>query len=119
MKIRMAELAQQKSEITARLELEAPPPPEANPNIAGIYRRNLVHLTDALNDPQTNQEASIAPRSLISDIVLTPGAKRGKVHATLSSALMSNLEFAAEKNAPGTALSPVITNAIDSRRNQR
>jgi site-specific DNA recombinase len=117
MKARMAELEQQKSDITARLASDAPPLPDVNPNIADIYRRKVVHLTDALNDPQTNQEASMALRSLIGDIVLTPGAKRGEVHAMLRGALMNILDFAAEKNAPGTALAQVTTNAVASPRN--
>jgi site-specific DNA recombinase len=117
MKARMAELEQQKANTTARLALEVPPLPDVNPNIADIYRRKVVHLTDALNDPQTNQEASMALRSLIGDIVLTPGAKRGEVLATLRGALMSILDFAAERNAPRTALSRVITNAVASPRN--
>jgi site-specific DNA recombinase len=48
--------------------------------------------SDALTDAQTNQEVSTALRSLIGDIVLTPGEKRGEVHATLRGELMSILE---------------------------
>lgn len=76
-----------------------------------------AHLTDALTDPQTNQEAATALRSLIGDIVLTPGEKRGEVHATLHGELMSILDFAAGRNTPRTWMSRVITNAAASPRN--
>ena len=69
------------------------------------HRRKVAKLIVTLTDPQTNQEASMALRSLIGDIVLTPGEKRGEVHATLRGELMSILDFAAGRNTPGTSVS--------------
>ena len=112
MKARMTELEQQKAEIAARLAVDEPKLLDVNPNIAEIYRRKVERLTDALADPQTNLEAATAIRSLIGDIVLTPGAKRGEVHATLRGELMSILNFAAGRNATGTTATRVITNAV-------
>ena len=82
------------------------------PNIAEIYRRKVERLAEALSDPQAQQEASMAMRSLIGDIVLTPGPKRGYIHATLRGELMSILEFAADWKASVTFPSRVITNAV-------
>jgi site-specific DNA recombinase len=116
MKARMGELEQQKAEIVARLSVDEPQLPDVNPNIAEIYRRKVARLTDALSDPQTNQEAAMALRSLIGDIVLTPGTTRGEVHATLRGELMSILDFAAGRNTPRTSVPRVITNAVASPR---
>ena len=112
MKARMTNLETRKVEITARLNTIAPPLPDVNPNIAEIYRRKVERLADALSDPQARQEASMALRSLIGDIVLTPGPKRGEIQATLRGELMSILEFAADWKASVTFPSRVITNAV-------
>ena len=117
MKARMADLDMQKAEIEARLSSNDPPLPDVNLNIADIYRRKIAQLPDALSDPQTNQEAAMAVRSLIGEIVLTPGAMRGEVHATLRGELMSILDFASGRNTPGPFPSRVITNAAPSPRN--
>ena len=116
MKARMAELERQKVEMSARLAADTPQLPDVNPNIAEIYRRKVANLIATLTDPQTNQEASTALRSLIGDIVLTPGEKRGKVHATLRGELLSILDFAAGRNTQGTSMSRAITNAAASPR---
>ena len=118
MKARMTELEQQKAEIVARLAVDQPQLLDVNPPVAEVYRRKVERLTDALADPQTNQEAAMALRSLIGDIVLTPGAKRAEVHATLRGELMSILEFAAARNTPGTSVPRTITNAVARPRNQ-
>lgn len=118
MKARMTELEQQKAEIAARLAADEPLSLDVNPNIAEVYRRKVERLTDALADPQTNQEAATVIRSLIGDIVLTPGTKRGQVHATLRGELISILDFAAGRNTPGTSVTRTITNAVASPRNQ-
>ena len=119
MKARMAELEQQKAEIAARLRTAEPEMPDVNPNIAEVYRRKVARLAETLTDPQTNQEASMAIRSLIGDIVLMPGTKRGEVHATLRGELMNILDFASGRNTPGTSMSRVITTAVASPCNQR
>ena len=88
-----------------------------NPNIAEVYRRRIERLADALSDPQAQQEASMALRSLIGDIVLTPGPKRGEIHATLRGELLSILEFANGRTPASTFPSRVITNAVACPRN--
>ncbi len=118
MKVRMTELEQQKAVIAARLRTDEPEIPDVNPNIAEVYRRKVARLSETLTDTQTNQEASMAIRSLIGDVVLTPGEKRGEVHATLRGELMNILDFTAGRNTPGTFVSRVIITAVASPRNQ-
>ena len=117
MKARMADLEQQKAEIVTRMETVEPVLPDVNPNIAEIYRRKVACLTDGHVELETNMEAAMAIRSLIGEVVLNPGEKRGEVHATLRGELMAILEFAAGRNTPGTLPSRVITGVGGSPRN--
>jgi DNA invertase Pin-like site-specific DNA recombinase len=94
MKARMDELERQKAEITERLVHASADVPDVHPNIANIYWRNVVRFAEALDDPDGGREAAQALRSLIGEIVLTPGEKRGEVHAELRGELMGILEFA-------------------------
>jgi site-specific DNA recombinase len=41
-------------------------------------------LSTALADPKTAQESTMAIRSLIGEIVLTPGDKRGEIHGNVT-----------------------------------
>jgi site-specific DNA recombinase len=118
MKARMDDLEHQKAEITARIAAETPPLPDVNPNIAEIYRHKVQHLSAALADPKTAQEATTAIRSLIGEIVLTPGDKRGEVHTNLRGELMSILDFAAGRHEKRTNVPRVITAVASSPRNQ-
>ncbi|WP_205602604.1 hypothetical protein [Chelativorans alearense] len=51
-------------------------------------------FTEALNDSDGGREAAAALRSLIGEVVLWPGRKRGEVHAELRGELMGILDFA-------------------------
>jgi site-specific DNA recombinase len=115
MKARLAELERQKAEIEARLRAAEPELPDVNPNVAELYRRKVRHLAEALAEDPSSQEAAIALRSLIGEVVLTPGEKRGEVNATLRGELMGILDFANDGNAPGTI---VITKVAAGPRNQ-
>jgi site-specific DNA recombinase len=79
MKARMAELERQKAEIDGWISGTAPELPDVNSNVAEIYRRKVARLAEALTDSQAGQEAAVAIRSPIGDVVLTPGARRGAV----------------------------------------
>jgi site-specific DNA recombinase len=118
MKARMDDLERQKAEIVARIAVETPPLPDVNPNIAEIYLQKVQQLSAALADPATAQEATSAIRSLIGEIVLTPGDKRGEVHATLRGELMRILDFAAGRNEKRANVPRVITAMASSPRNQ-
>jgi hypothetical protein len=94
MKARMDDLERQKAEIVARLTEAPVDMPDVHPNRANLYRLRVERLTDALSDPDGGRQAAEALRSLIGEIVLTPGAKRGEVHPTLRGELFGILDFA-------------------------
>jgi hypothetical protein len=116
MKTRMTELEQQKVEIEERLREAAPDLPDVNPNIAEVYRRKITRLADALADGRAGPEVAAAIRSLIRDVVMTPGERRGEVNATPSGELIAILDITCGRSAPRTALPEVITNAVASPR---
>jgi len=109
-KARMNELERQKADIEARLN-EAPADiPDVHPNVAEIYRRKVRELTETLAHPETRDEAAEAIRSLVGQVVLTPGEGRGVVKARLSGELMAILDFAAGRRPPPRP--EVITTAV-------
>jgi DNA invertase Pin-like site-specific DNA recombinase len=93
MKARMEDLERQKADITERLSLAPADIPDVHPNIANVYRLRVEDFTEALDDSDGGREAAEALRSLIGEIVLTPGTKRGEIHAELRGELMGILEF--------------------------
>jgi len=110
MKARMGELAQQKAEIDARLA-EAPADlPDIHPNIAEHYRAKVIRLAETLAEPESNGEVREDIRSLIGEVVITPGEKRGESHAILRGELMAILDLAADRRSPPKT--EVITNAL-------
>lgn len=100
MKARMDDLERQKAEIAARLAQAPADMPDIHPNLADLYRRRVERLSDAL----------------IGGIVLTAGAKRGEVHATLRGELFGILNFT---RAEETQRQPGFMPAVEaSPRNQ-
>ncbi|WP_316228319.1 MULTISPECIES: recombinase family protein [unclassified Bradyrhizobium] len=109
MKARMDELERQKAEITARLSQAPADVPDMHPNIANVYRKNVARFTEALTDSDGGREAAEALRSLIGEIVLNPGKKRGEVHAELRGELMGILEFSnTDVSQPTNRLMPAV-----------
>lgn len=100
MKARMAELERERAEITAPLAEAPADVPDVHPGIAEIYKRKVAALTDTLEDPNTQLDASSDVRSLVGKIVLHPGAKRGEVHATLHGSLIGILDFVDDHPQP-------------------
>jgi site-specific DNA recombinase len=116
MKARMGELAEQKAEIEARLADAPADMPDVHPNITELYRTKVIRLAETLADPESNGEAREDIRSLVGEVVLTPGEKRGQINAILRGELMAVLDLAA-----GRRRSPrpeVITTALAGPRNQ-
>ena len=87
-----------------------------HPNIAEHYRAKVIRLAETLAEPESNGEAREDIRSLIGDVVITPGEKRGESHATLRGELMAILDLAAGRRRPPKT--EVITNALAGPRNQ-
>jgi len=110
MKARMEELDHQKAEIEARLAEASADLPDVHPNIAEHYRTKVICLAETLAEPESNGEAREDIRSLVGEVVITPGEKRGESHAILRGELMGILDLAAgRRRPPGPG---VITNAL-------
>ncbi|WP_245485645.1 MULTISPECIES: hypothetical protein [unclassified Mesorhizobium] len=116
MKARMEDLERQKAEITERLALAPTDVPDLHPNIATLYGKRVEQLTQALADHKDGRPAAEALRSLIREIVLTPGDKRGEVHAELRGELFGILEFA--KPDRNQKSDDVMTKGVAGPRNQ-
>ncbi len=101
MSARIRELEARQDEIAQRQSAAPVDPPDIHPNIAGIYRRKVERLTEALADPRDRDEAAEAIRGLIERNVLTPDSKRGELHAALHGDLGTILEWAGSGRAKG------------------
>ena len=80
---RLRELEARQDALTARLARVPADIPDIHPNVAGIYRRKVARLADALDNPGERDEAAAAIRGLIDRIVLMPGALHGDLGAIL------------------------------------
>lgn len=117
MKDRMDDLEREKAEITARMVGASADIYDVHPNIANLYRRRVERFAETLDDPDGGRQAAEALRSLIGEIVLTPGDRRGEVHAELRGELMGILGFArAEEGGPPEI--PFMTAVEATPRNQ-
>jgi site-specific DNA recombinase len=106
--MRLHELEAKQDELTERLSRAPVDIPDIHPNVAGIYRRKVERLAEALRHPQERDEAAEAIRALIDHITLTPGPRRGEIDATLHGDLGTILEWTAQKaNIPGRDVSGV------------
>ena len=110
---RLPELEAREDELKARLSHAPVDIPDIHPNIAGIYRRKVERLAEALRRPQERDEAAEAIRALIERITLTPGPRRGEIAATLHGDLGTILEWTAQKaNTPGTGAPGVSVSVV-------
>ncbi len=116
MKARMSELEQQKAEIEKRLAEAPADMPDVHPNIAEHYRAKVIRLAETLAEPEADGEAREDIRSLVGEVVITPGEKRGKSHAVLRGELTAILDLAAGRRRPPKP--EVITKALACPRNQ-
>ena len=115
---RLRELEARQDELLECLSGTAADIPDIHPNIAGIYRRKVERLADALQHPEERDEASAAIRGLIERIVLTPGAKWGQMDAKLYGDLGKILEWTrtkdsgAKRNKTDTPISGVSVSVV-------
>ena len=96
MRIRLIELEEQRSALTASLpEAGEGQIIELHPNAPDLYRRRVNDLQKALNaDDETRREAISILRGLIANIRLFPGKNRGEVNVELRGALAEFLGLA-------------------------
>jgi site-specific DNA recombinase len=117
MKARMEELERRKADIAGRMAQAPADLPDVHPNVANIYRAKVATFTEVLDDPDGGATAAEAIRSLIGDVVLRPGPKRGQVEAELRGELMGILDFA--ESSQDQRIGKVRTNAVAGPRNHR
>ncbi|MCY6379385.1 recombinase family protein [Hoeflea prorocentri] len=91
---RLRKLEAEQDELTERLSNIHTDIPDIHPNVAGVYRRKVERLAEALQNPQERDEAAAAIRGLIERITLSPGPKRGEIDATLHGDFRTILEWA-------------------------
>ena len=90
--------------------------PDVHPNISEHYRTKVIRFAETLAEPESNGEAREDIRSLIGEVVIIPGEKRGESHAILRGELGAILDLAAgRRRCPKTE---VITNELARPRNQ-
>ena len=80
---RLCDLEDRVAVLRAQQTETSTPTIDLHPNIAETYRKKVSRLAEALNQPADRDEATTALRGLIDTVVLTPGTKRGEMHATL------------------------------------
>ena len=115
MKARMDELERQKALIEARLAEALGDVPDVHPNIAELYRAKVIRLAETLTEPEANGAAREDIRSLVGEVVLTPGEKRGEINAILRGELTAILDLATGHDRPPRT--EVITNGLAGPRN--
>ena len=103
---RLRELEARQDELNECLAAGPADIPDIHPNIAIVYRRKIERLAEALADPRDRDEAADAIRGLIERIVLTPGDKRGEMHAALHGDLGTILEWAGSRRGKGATDTP-------------
>ena len=113
---RLKELEQEKTEAEARIKSHSEEMPDVHPNLAEIYRAKVAHLSEALSDPNLSQRAAEDIRSLISNVILMPGSKRGEIDAVLNGGAIVDL-VAQKDRTPGAGprvMSSVVAGARNS-----
>ena len=90
---RLRQMEARQEELKQRLATVPAEIPDIHPNIAGVYRRKVARLAEALCNPEERDAAASAIRGLIERIVLTPGAKRGDLDVTLRGDLGTILKW--------------------------
>ncbi len=110
---RLSELETKEDWINSRLDQDAVDLPDIHPNVAGIYRRKVERLAEALRSQTERDEAAQAIRSLVERITLTPGAERGQIDATLHGDFGAILKWTAEQQkTPGAFASGVSASVV-------
>ncbi len=97
-------LEAQQTELRARLDRSAQPPPLLHPNMADLYRDKVTQLARGLEHEESRTAAAEALRGLIDAIVLTP--QEGELRIELQGNLAAMLK-AAHAQSTGASLAPL------------
>ena len=97
-------LEAQQTELRARLDRSAQPPPLLHPNMADLYREKVTQLARGLEHEESRTAAAEALRGLIDAIVLTP--QEGELKIELQGNLAAMLK-AAQAQSTGASLAPL------------
>jgi site-specific DNA recombinase len=96
-------LEAQQTELRARLERSAQPPPLLHPNMAELYREKVTQLARGLENEESRTAAADALRGLSDAIILTP--QEGELKIELQGNLAAMLK-AAQAQSTGASLAP-------------
>jgi len=92
---KLSDLEHSKANILRLMDQDTPPTKvESHPNIGQLYQRRVEQLSHLLDDDSSPQEAVTIIRSLIDQIEITPGEKRGDSQVQLVDGLAAILELA-------------------------
>jgi site-specific DNA recombinase len=97
-------LEAQQTELRARKDRSAQPPPLLHPNMADLYREKVTQLARGLEYEESRTAAAEALRGLIDAIVLTP--QEGELKIELQGNLAAMLR-AANAQSTGASLAPL------------
>ncbi|TWB23374.1 recombinase [Nitrospirillum amazonense] len=110
MRTRLAELEAQKAEIVGRLAVVTAETPDVPFNVIEFYKAKVARLAVTLSEPAANDEAREDIRSLVGEVVLTPGNRRRGIEGVLRGDLMGILGVATGQR--GSLWRRGITNAV-------
>ena len=92
---KLSDLEVSKANILRLMDQVTPPTKvEPHPNIGQLYQRRVEQLSHLLSDDSSQQEAVTIIRSLIDQIEITPGERRGDPQVQLVGGLAAILELA-------------------------
>lgn len=67
--------------------------PDVHPNVAEVYRTKVVRLAETLAEPNSNGKAREDTRSLVGEVVITPGEQHGSTQSPATSVVESCLRY--------------------------
>jgi len=108
MKARMEDLERQRAQLQAGLVEIAVPTLAIRPDMADTYRRRVEELVIEFTDPASTMRAYGIIRAMITEVVIRPGARRGKVDALLRGELTGILKAATHPEGSGWVCLPSV-----------
>ena len=101
LQLKLDQLESCKAELERKIAEAPAPTPRLHPNLAGLYRRKVENLHDALTRPDTRTEATEILRSLIEAVVIHPAEGGAGVEIELIGEIAGMVDLA---QSPGGAV---------------